>query len=90
MKDLAYILVLLTARQHAGVSRPGMGSVAGDEWRVSYALAEDDSWYSVSADHRDYGCAGATGVQKKWGRVWHHNTVAGNGETSSVQGCAVV
>ncbi|EPA7335175.1 hypothetical protein ACQ438_002540 [Escherichia coli O13,129, 135:H26] len=43
MKDLAYIVVLLTARQHAGVSRPGMGSVAGDEWRVSYALVEDDS-----------------------------------------------
>ncbi|MFP8660517.1 hypothetical protein ACLH1A_21120 [Enterobacter kobei] len=22
------------------------------DWRVSYALAEDDSWYSVSADRR--------------------------------------
>ncbi len=25
------------------MSRPGMGSMAGGEWRVSYALAEDDS-----------------------------------------------
>ncbi|EOY5726416.1 hypothetical protein ACP6ZN_005002, partial [Enterobacter cloacae] len=54
--------------QHAGVSRPGMGSVAGDEWRVSYALAEDDSWYSVSADRRDYDCAGATEVRKQTGQ----------------------
>lgn len=62
MKDLAYIVVHLTARRLAGVSRPDMGSVAWDEWRVSYALAKDDSWYSFSADHRDYGCADVTGV----------------------------
>lgn len=30
---------LLTARRHAGVSRPGMGCVTGCERRVSYALA---------------------------------------------------
>lgn len=45
--DLAYIVAFLTARQHAGVAVP-VWAAWQCEWRISYALAEDDSWYSVS------------------------------------------
>lgn len=63
------------------------GQRSRGEWRVSYALAEDDSWYSVSADYQAYDCAGAPGMQKQTGQGL---AVADNGDTSSAQGCSGV
>ncbi|MCX8959300.1 hypothetical protein [Erwinia psidii] len=42
------MMLLLTARRHAGMSRPGTGSVAGYKWRLSQALAGRFGWWSVA------------------------------------------